>query len=368
MPSLRCKLLCHSVSPHLQQLYTGFGLLAKRGVIELTQNICNYGKRNAISLKNYRDWTHAHLRVELFDQNKKRIVAFFDNQDGEEIEVHHLEECDIYFKRSYSSHYISKSHHNNKEKIYPLGLNYKVLPDTLSLYALQRSLLVSDPIVKMARSSIESVDSKNLLMFHPRLCHLQSLPLPSLEPKVLFMVTAYNPDSCEVRNKEEKDERIHNNEFRAACIRALRKELGQNFYGGFIHNKFTKENYSDLLIDNAINSKKGNYLNLLRKYPICVATTGLEGSIGWKFAEYVAFSKAIITEKLQYDVPGNLMKNVNYLEFSMPYECVEKAMQLINDPDLRKMMMINNWDYYRHYVAPDMMILNALSIAMKNIR
>jgi hypothetical protein len=43
---------------------------------------------------------------------------------------------------------------------------------------------------------------------------------------------------------------------------------------------------------------------------------GLYESNGWKLGEYVAGSKAIVSEHLHYDAPGNFSPEQNYLEFN----------------------------------------------------
>jgi hypothetical protein len=101
----------------------------------------------------------------------------------------------------------------------------------------------------------------------------------------------------------------------------------------------------------------------MRSHPICVATTGLHGSIGWKLAEYVAFSKAIVTEKLHYSVTGDFGPNRNYLEFASPEDCAAAAVRLVEDRDLREALMLNNAAYYRAYVRPDALVANALARA-----
>ena len=57
------------------------------------------------------------------------------------------------------------------------------------------------------------------------------------------------------------------------------------------------------------------FLNIVKSSDICIATTGLHKSIGWKFGEYIAASRAIITEPLYYEIPGELKRGSNYLEF-----------------------------------------------------
>jgi hypothetical protein len=104
-------------------------------------------------------------------------------------------------------------------------------------------------------------------------------------------------------------------------------------------------------------------MHAARIWLICVATTGLHGSIGGKFAEYVCLSKAILSEKLQYAVPGDLREGRNYLEFTTADECVEQAWRLFSDRALRNRLMCNNARYYNAWLRPDMLILNSLLTA-----
>ncbi len=365
MPSIKCKLLSHSNSPHIQQLFTGFKMLGDTGLIEVIQEFSRGHKDHTENPQFLRRATHAHLQVELSDNHNQRFKVYFDNHDAKEINEQHLNSCDIYFKRSFSCDYISEFHPEKKGNIFPLGLNYLVLYNGIDLHAIKRGFHFSSSINKKIRNVLTSIDTRNKLAFRPRLRNIQSLPEYTLEPKVLFMATAHDPYDTTDRPKEKIEERIHNNEFRANCIRILRKELGSRFYGGFIHNKYTLEKHKDVLIDNASNAKKENYLEMLGKFPICIATTGLHGSIGWKLAEYVAFSKAIITERLQYKVPGPFLKNKNYLEFSSPEECAQQSIKLLDDHNLLKQIITRNFEYYKNYVKPDMLILNALTIAIE---
>jgi hypothetical protein len=107
-------------------------------------------------------------------------------------------------------------------------------------------------------------------------------------------------------------------------------------------------------------AEKRNYLRLMHNAQVGVATRGLEGSIGFKVAEYVAASKAIVTERINQNVPGDFEAGKNYLEFSTPEECVERVTRLFEDRDRLQAMMRENFSYYTHYLRPDAMILNTL--------
>jgi hypothetical protein len=334
-------------------------MLSKTGLIDLYQEISDSPLSYSSSLPHLRNAIHAHLRVSVTYENKIYNI-YYDTHDSYEIDQTHLETCDFYFKRSYDSKYILESHLNSYNKIFPLGLNYLVFSNSIDFFAFKRNFLLNKAFVKKIDQSIRAVDFNNYLTFNPRLRDIQSFPNTVNEPKVLFMVTAYDPYDSLDREKDKIEERIYNNEFRANCIRELRKEFGKFFYGGFMHNNFTIDRYRDLLIDNSKNGRKDIYLKNINEYSIGVATTGLHNSIGWKFAEYIAFSKAIVSEKLHYSVPGDLSPNNNYLEFNSPIECVEKVALLFDNKELREQMMFNNAQYYHHYVRPDALVLNTL--------
>lgn len=367
MTQINCTLYCHSCSSHLQQLYTGFDMLAESGTIKLRQKFVNSSSISASRKKHLKKAARAHLIVELLTGERQKSILHFDNADSPEIDESNLQNCDIYFKRSFSRRYINERHSEHKDNIYPLGLNYRVLPNRFNMTTLYRNVSLANSIREKLGGVRSSIDIKNKTKFYPRLRNLHALPLVSYEPKVLFMVTAYDPYDNPKRPKEKIEERIHNNEFRANCVRALRNELGPKFFGGFIHNKYTREHYKDVLLDNPQSGKKQNYLQILREFPVCVATTGLHGSIGWKFAEYVAFSKAIVSEKLNYEVPGFFQPGHNYLEFFSPEDCVEQSMKLLSNQQLRTKLMLNNSIYYHQYVKPDMLVFNAICVAMNKL-
>ncbi len=356
MPSLKCNLLSHSIAGHVQQLYTGFKILKDNGLIELTQQISKHDIEES----------DAHLIVEVSDKNNQKLVLYFDNNDSKEINEEHLKICDVYFKRSFSREYILECHTKYESKIQPLGLNYLVLPNSFDILSFKRYLSLSSSLKKKLSGAVNSINPKSKMKSHACLRHLHSLPTYYLPPRVLFMVTAYDPYDKPDRPKEKIEERIYNNELRAHCVRMLRKELGPKFYGGFMHNEYTLRKHKDVLIDTPANGQRKNYLKILSEFPICIATTGLHGSIGWKFAEYIAFSRAIVAEKLHYEVPGQLRSNQNYLEFSSPEECVEQSMKLLTDHALRYELMKNNSEYYQNYIKPDRLVFNALSTAIYN--
>ena len=180
---------------------------------------------------------------------------------------------------------------------------------------------------------------------------LESYPNFNLEPKVLFMVRAWDTNLIEDKSQKEIVEEL--NETRAQCVRILRKEFGERFFGGLAHDDYAVRNFKDCLLPKSELSNKSKYLEILKSFPICVTTAGLNRSNGWKLGEYVALSKAIITEPLHFQVPGDFAKEINYLEFTSPDELVNAAARLFENRVLRFEIMMNNYRYYHSYLKPD---------------
>jgi hypothetical protein len=95
-----------------------------------------------------------------------------------------------------------------------------------------------------------------------------------------------------------------------------------------------------------------------------VATVGLHQSNQWKLAEYVAASKAVVTERLRYEVPAFTAPE-NYLSFDSAEECVERVGELLRDPALRLAMMEANRRHYEGYVRPDSAVRRTIGEALE---
>jgi hypothetical protein len=114
-----------------------------------------------------------------------------------------------------------------------------------------------------------------------------------------------------------------------------------------------------MVVDNKL-TRRENFLKLIKMCDICIAEVGLHQSIGWKFAEYVAASRAIITEPINYSLSGTFKRNINYLEFNSIDDLIESVNLLFNNQHLRENMMKTNEYYYNRYVRADKLILNTL--------
>jgi hypothetical protein len=359
---LKCRMRLGSVSLHLYQIIAGFELLARRGVIELEIERIPKGATGEPIPPNMLEVTlNGEIRL-IYDLNDG-----YDNlvEEPERLYGPLLRRYDICFKRSFSP--ARNAQLSGGGKIRPLGLNYMVtIPRSAAHWPMPLD------------SRIEKV--KKLIRMLPLTVHyygwytvekFEVEPRPEEPPFVLFMARMWNVqgDGPGMRLPEAKrEERHYINEQRARTIRLCREAFGGMFHGGVAPTPFALEHYPDIVIADKREVSRRAYLKRMKKSPICIATMGLHQSIGWKFAEYVAASRAIVTETLHYEVPGVFGENRNYLSFRTPEECVEAVSRLIRDERLRTQLMQNNWNYYRRHVRPDRLVLNSLMSAVEPSR
>jgi hypothetical protein len=346
MAVINCKLTCHSNSPHLSQIFTGFALLHRAGVITLSQEC---GRRNRLDVakpQHLRDARDAHLLVTVND----KLRLYYDTHDSYEIDEEAAKEVDCYFKRSYARPKIPASLVN---KVFPLGFNYELYPGDPDDFESQRR-----------HAFKQDRDGAQPPPFRPTPETMYSAPEESLPPQVLFMTRAWDPFDNSERPDEKIKERVRLNETRARIIELLRQEFGDDFLGGFSHTDYAVRNYGPMLLPDAEISAKENYVRVLGSYPICVATAGLHGSIGWKMGEYVAFSRAIVSETMTCQVPGDFKEGRNYLRFDTAERCVDAARELFSDAGMRRRIMKANHEYYLSRLKPEAMIKMTLEIGL----
>ena len=328
---------------HCSQIITGFLLLAQRySNMELIINNC------------LKKSDYMQINIPLIEAiiDGKRVI--YDVEDGYwdyDCMRSYISKCDFYFKRSYSIQKNKEVFGDSKlkNKIYPLGFNYFVT-------------CCGNPYnnfeSKYKRILRPMLGWKNNSYFTPD--KFENKPLfKENDFKIIFFTRLWNPDDI----KEEKlaIEREKINKMRVSIIKKLRSMYGANFYGGIQNTEFAKKYAGDLILSRNA-TERGNYIKLLKKMDICIGTMGLHESIGWKTAEYVAGAKAIINEKLHYEIPGDFMLGKNYLMFQTDEECINEIESLIHDPKRVFDMKKANQKYYENYLRPDRLIENTLQI------
>lgn len=353
MAAIKCQIICNSSSRHLSQIHTGLKMLYDDKKIGLYY-CCNSRKKLPGAVGSLQSWIKAPYLL-LMIVNGRKVV--YDMADGDDLDKDLLEKVDCYFKRSCSQkHRVTRNGHT---KVLPYGLNYPVAPNAMDRFHFSRSL-------HLRKGARKFTGMLHALKCHPdftdqRLKMLEAWPDFNAPPKIIFLTTTYDPE----RGPSEKNraDRIKVNNTRAQCIRILRKEFGKHFTGGFDRIPGKKWGYDDCLVDDPRITRRDRYIKTLRSFPICLTTTGLHGSIGWKFGEYVSLSKAIISEKIHFVVPG-LAAGQNYLAFSTPDQCVDSAWQLFSNRTLRNSIMRNNAEYYAGYLRPDLLMMKTILTAL----
>ncbi len=357
-----CTIQSWSQDAHLAQVYTGFAMLGKQGSILLRQRCLPFRGPEASKPQHLRNAAATHTLVLV--GNTTRL--FYDTHDAPEIDEQAAIASDLYFKRSFDPDLIPKP---LAAKIRPLGLNYAVYMDGFDRFELQRVIAElrsgREKIALLTRLATRGFDMQAAAQgYRPNVSSMHAAPASADAPRVLFMARAWDPADQPDRSPQQREARAEINEMRARCVLMLRKEFGSAFTGGFKHTPFALEHYPHVLLQNPERASKRAYLALLASHPICVATTGLHGSIGWKFGEYVAFSKAIVSERLVYRVPGDLAAGKHYLEFRTAEECVQAAATLFTNRDLRLSLMQANHEYYTMYLRPDRMLARTVEAAL----
>jgi hypothetical protein len=349
---IECELFCASNKEHLQQIYTGFAILSDQGVIRLKQKILSPAPHRKDLPPPLHDVALAHLLARV---NGKNVA--FDVHDSNFIDEVLLSQVDFYFKRSWQENTVKLC--SAPQKVLPLGANVWVNHRAPDRHTMQRAFVHCG--VDALKSVFRAVGLDKLMghaLYTPRVPDLEAQPMVAAQPRILFLAEAWDPATapCE----ETAQERLAINETRAMCMRGLKEAFGTMVTCGFRPAAFSRQAFPELVIDDVRLTKKRSYLALVREHAICVSSSGLHQSIGWKFAEYLSMSRAIVAERLHMGLPGGIAADVNYLEFTSSAQCVAQVSRLVHQPELMASLMRANRDYYTSFLEPSALVNRAL--------
>lgn len=345
-----CHLIVRYLEPGTSGLLAGLASQANAGRLRLTQQVRPLSPPSDEGPWHLRNKADAGVELVLDD----RTSAYVDVHDSWEIDAGAYDSHDLYFKRSYHPGRLPPAQY---PKLRPLGLVNDVRLDGFDLWEARR--ILGQPITLARRGAtllrflLHSAATFANLGPRPNLALLHAPPDLARPPCVLFMAGLWDPSMVPADVPDKAAEFAAINETRAACVRLLRREFGARFFGGVQHTDFTRRDFADVLLPEARAASKRAYIRRVRDYPICIATIGLHGSNGWKLAEYVSLSRSIVSEPLEYQVPGEFAPPTHYLEFRSAESCVEQVSRLMDDADLRAAQMQANHDYYRRWMRPE---------------
>jgi hypothetical protein len=351
-----CQIEIISNSNHVQQIYCGLEELYRKGKIQLKQT---FDYTSHLYLENLKKPNSIHSGgVKLIVNDKTKI--YIDVSDSKDIHIDGLDWCTLYLKRSYNRVY----HFNISKIIQPFDLNYMVVPNSFSRFSLQRVWKMNTGKERV-KALLREIDTFSLFSYLPRLKKLAASPQISPTFKILFLCRLWEPTKDAYLDLSEQQiiDRITINDMRINCIKAMKAEFGQQFVGGLVPTEYAKSNFSEFVFENEVLTQKSNYINFLKSFSVCVATTGLANSIGWKFGEYISLSKAIVSEKLFFETEGKLEINKHYLEFNSPEECIYCLKKLRDDQSLLQEMQKSNYKYYIENLQPEKLMMNIIESA-----
>ena len=358
----------NNTEDHLSQIIAGFTMLKRQQFINLNilfdPNLKNSQIHNAVIKLEVNDKT---IIYDLADGYQ----SFHDMQKFDSL----LNDIDFYFKRSFDA----EKHCNlvNKNKIKPLGLNYHV-----SCPGNHYDFLKPKSINIVARLKEIYNYMRYEKRFHSKIYYPKFENEPSKKNndyKILYSVRLYDPAKLNKRDIEkgypelsslEIDEVYENwyrilarvTQQRIEIVKVLKQRFGDKFIGGISEDDYALKVVPELIAPKSM-TMKYEFMKLLKTNIICVSSEGLHHSIGWKFAEFVSASKAIVTDRLAYSLPGNFQKDKNYLEYTNTDELIKQLETLLNNTDLIKNMEVENYIYYKNYVKPDRLVFNSLKEA-----
>jgi len=347
MKKILCELQYHK-SRHLNQIYSGFEKLSRHNIVDL--------KVRYVDSRNDED-----MISRVLVNGKYKVI--YDTHDGlnwikkedENLNLNKFKEltaeADFYFKRSYKSCLNDIAASNCS--YHPLGFNYNVIPDRKLT---RDSLLYTLGRFKEPKKVYR--DIVNYKVEHLTASDYEFIPKVNPENKILFLCRLWEfekYDSAPIF--QSQIEAI--NELRIASIRACKEAFGERFIGGVYDNSTSHKYAPDLIVPNEYTHKL-KFLDLIKSSNICIGTTGLHNSIGWKMGEYVAASRAIISEPLHYELPGDFEEGTNYLKFENTDELTSQIDILLCDKRKMTDMMVANHKYYNSYLKPEKLVLNTL--------
>lgn len=358
MAKLTCEILTKSNAVHLQQLFNGFNLLYKNGVVDIRVRKANFSglPGNKPIVKVIVNDTH-HLVYDLLDG-----YNFFDDGTIEEnlrFMDGLLEQCDYYYKRSCSTRLNAQL--AQRDKVRPLGLNYLFSLDERDSFIQQQINRAGAKarlrhLLKGEWSKLRPAIPRNILAF-PRMSEWIQQPGTYADPKAIFIPRLWQEDQVPASLRGDF---AAINAHRIGLVRQLKQHFRQRFIGGILEDDYSRRVCPDLCVA----YPRQEYVRIMNEAAVCIATEGLHGSIGWKFAEYLLASKCIVTEPLQYELPGDFRPGSNYLQFETIDDCIEKVDSLLGDAGAMSQMMQRNYAYAQQYLYPEAFVLRTLQPVM----
>jgi hypothetical protein len=312
---------------HNHQIYCGLEILKQKGVIDL-QYVYDFKKRP--------------INLTLVEVDGIRLLL--DTNDNHGFDINHYNNCDFFVKRM-----LHQEDQDRYPKMIPFGLNYSVFaPNSYlqTLFLKDRKHLPFSVRYNWLVSSLCNINESIYTSGYRSFGNAKND-----NGKIIFSTRLWNPENGNEDWKKEERQFINNE--RIELIRQLSAKYDDRFMGGIQDEALARELCPDIILANKTTNKK-RYLGMIKNFSIGVCNKGLEDSIGWKFAEYIADSLAVVSNPISHYVHhGNLSKELHFLEYESVEQCMTQIERLSEDVALRKQISANNKKYYEEYLHPE---------------
>lgn len=278
----------------------------------------------------------------------------YDMDDGELLDPRDVDDFvqsrDRLYRRSMTAQ--ARLAYQTGDRHFPFGLNYHATA--------HHPLFVA--MAKRYSQGARSVASSLKCNWRDHYRSFEVAPKGEAGSNILFSARVWDPRGEPQESFEATSESVERrdamNKMRADVVRSLRSEYGSNFVGGLAPSPYALKAYPDCVVDPAA-VRPTTFRAKIRSSDICVATRGLQHSNGWKLAEYVAASKAIVAERPVHQIPS-FHDGQHYAGFESVDECVAQVEYLLSRPEKVVQMASENRLYYSSYVRPDQLVLRSL--------
>lgn len=274
----------------------------------------------------------------------KRV--FIDFHDLDTVSIKHYEWCDLYAKIN-----VKSSSLENFPKILAIGPSFAVNMLNFSfVFKVWLKLL----FIKKKPVSLKTYLRDYMFLVIRRKKYDKYLSATSKDDYIFAISTLwYDPLTASTTNK-----------YRAEFLK-IAKSIYPNVEGGLfyisndsvnkqfpIYDNYLKE-YSDHIYTKRVSAQE--YINKTKMSSIVFNTPSVAGCHGWKLAEYLAMGKAIISTKLNNEMPGDFngsqMVLINNIE-----ELRAAIVHLKTDKDARKILEEHASNYFNNELAPEQVI------------
>lgn len=265
-----------------------------------------------------------------------------------------LEECDFYFKRSFTP-----SGYENK-RVMPYGLYYT----TSSPH--EKSLIKRALCANHTRGFWKSNPRKALKNIQSALTYRKNRPnIPTsreltndVSSKILFQTRLFAPGFRSVDPQNSQ---------RCELVRRLRDEFQDLYRGGIIEDHNSNLVLPDPELLSTENTDPQNYYSLIRQHPICISTVGIGTSTPCKIAEYLGMGRCIISNPILDQLPVPLEHGKNILFYETPEECIQLCKEMLEDADKRHRIQQAAREYFVSHASPEATMRRVLHQVSKEI-